>query len=1614
MLATSLVLGLSATNVSVYDGTYSTDWYYSNTTPSNKEFHLKSAADLAGYVYLVNSVFGGSSFNGYTIKLDCNVVWNEGNAADWINTAPKYSWTPISISQAHYASAGFDGQGHYISGLYQNDDGANHTGFIGVHGGGDLGVKNLAIVNSFFCKTSSGGSQNGNYGVGVFMSTPYNSFTFENLYTDAIVMDSSNHTGGIVGNPRSNGAICTIKNCVFAGTIISGGEYVGGMVGTNNSRKLRISNCINLGSVYGKNHVGGMVGGATSASGSAGEVIITDCINAGPVKALSGGTYAAILGNNLASHFTPSLTNCRAVDVATTVISGGTAVGGSGNASAASASLFNLASPDLSTLGGNYASSWVNHAESYPLPKNVSSMVKELGITLPTDANGRFVDKAGIDVASYDPQQAEILVANDSDLMRLAFLNQYLGATFAGQTVKLTADIVVNRGDAALWATNPPAKSWTPIHNFQGSFDGQGHAISGLYYKGSGSAALFSGVNNAKICNLMLLNSYFETTANGCAGIVAAVSGNATRIENVYCDAILRGKGHHNGGIVGVLSGGYMEMDSCVYAGSLYADMRYAAGILGNTNFNQIKITNCMNLGSVAAADELGGIVGIGGNQKGDVVANCINAGYIGSTNASYNSNIASWYMHNENDLANGGIFGTVKGNPPSETNLYKLTLDDVWLVTDFTANRLSMRYEHSLTGEESLITLRQLWGIDPAQLDTRASLFSEYSFAEDWVKTANYPMPKSVEAMMRGGGVSLKLDADGKTVQALDMTWNRGLAPVELKSSSQMALFSAMSAADSLTWAGKTVALKNDITMSGAAWTPLAGFAGTFDGQGNAIVALQVNADTETAAMFASVNGATVKDLLLKDVQITSQGKAAGLIYESKGTTAVDNVYLEGEIKAGSAAAGGIVGVASGALNVSRAVVDGSISGTADVGGIVGTHSSHLTLSDVLVAAEISGNGDGVGGLVGTSKNASQSKLSVERGLMLGKVSGASGKKQGAIIGFLTNSLYNKVFEECYALTGASATLTYGSIGISGASFAEEAALVGFALPLNGWEIVSDSYPLPSAMIADEVTKTLAVLDAKGEEDVIGWLGGEYFLPDGFTFRYVQTPPQGLTTDSFQKVKLALETDEASVRLEKPYGIGFFTKIDKASYDALDAIGAIVKVGTLITPTDYLENGVALDPQALEAAYGQNAYLDVENDNGWYNDAQKDGYYLYRGSIVDIKDKNADRPFSGAGYVQLKYSNGTLALYFGSDAPKFLNASVHELAVEGAAQSGVSEDHKAVYQSLVKKDGVESVRFLGQNRDYFKVNGRTSARTEGITVDWSGSSLEFNLDCSGTVKISAISSFATSLGDGNTKFTVYVDGVSHRTITLTNGYNKDVIIASGLSKGKHHFRLSKWAHAESAQVEFTKLVFVGELLERPADKEIYIEIIGDSISCGYGNNNGSNDGNLSYGYIAAGLLDADYSIFARSGLWLVNKGTAAIPDLYPYVSWYRDGGVPGGELYDFANARIPDVVVINLGTNDYNGNAGAASFAAAMKSFVAQIREHYGNDVPIVWAYGMMNDGYKDTICSVVEELGGAQSNNYALGFETNTSGVNSHPDTAHQKQYGQELAAYIRQLLN
>lgn len=121
------------------------------------------------------------------------------------------------------------------------------------------------------------------------------------------------------------------------------------------------------------------------------------------------------------------------------------------------------------------------------------------------------------------------------------------------------------------------------------------------------------------------------------------------------------------------------------------------------------------------------------------------------------------------------------------------------------------------------------------------------------------------------------------------------------------------------------------------------------------------------------------------------------------------------------------------------------------------------------------------------------------------------------------------------------------------------------------------------------------------------------------------------------------------------------------------------------------------------------------------------------------------------------------------------------------------------------------------------------------------------------------------------------------------------------------------------------------------AQKERFIEFIGDSITCGYGMDDenpahhfvtGTEDAARAYAYRTAQALDADYSLVSISGYGIISGYTATaeepvtaqlIPDYYEKLGFsygVYEGDVPQDFRWDFT-ARQPDLIVINLGTND-------------------------------------------------------------------------------------------------
>lgn len=180
----------------------------------------------------------------------------------------------------------------------------------------------------------------------------------------------------------------------------------------------------------------------------------------------------------------------------------------------------------------------------------------------------------------------------------LADVDQNMGANGI-----LTADIVVNEtvldADRNLISDPSNLRKWTPISgvegdnyaNYTGTFDGQNHTISGLYFNDSKtSVGLFGKIDKATICNLGVIDSFFQAKVE-----VAAVCGYSyySTIKNCYSTATINGTEEYAGGICGRQY--YSTISNCANRGRV-GGVKNAAGICG---FGYGGIVNCYNMGTV-------------------------------------------------------------------------------------------------------------------------------------------------------------------------------------------------------------------------------------------------------------------------------------------------------------------------------------------------------------------------------------------------------------------------------------------------------------------------------------------------------------------------------------------------------------------------------------------------------------------------------------------------------------------------------------------------------------------------------------------------------------------------------------------------------------------------------------------------------------------------------------------------------------------------------------------------------------------------------------------------------------------------------------------------------
>lgn len=251
---------------------------------------------------------------------------------------------------------------------------------------------------------------------------------------------------------------------------------------------------------------------------------------------------------------------------------------------------------------------------------------------------------------------------------------------------------------------------------------------------------------------------------------------------------------------------------------------------------------------------------------------------------------------------------------------------------------------------------------------------------------------------------------------------------------------YTASTAEELLAWAEAVqtdptlnITLTDNITLT-EDWTPIPNYAGTFDGGGNTITGLTINQSaTSNVGLFASIaEGGTVKNLTLKDVNITADSNAGAIAGENRGT--IENCSVSGSVTSSSnnSYVGGITG-----WNYRGTITDchssATVEGKAYVVGIAGQSDATITAcysTGSVTATKNNTTGYSfAGGVVGYSNGAVLTAC-----YATGDVKG-DGERVGGVVG---DNVYSTVIA-CYHATG-NVTGASGSIGgVAGRNYKDD-----------------------------------------------------------------------------------------------------------------------------------------------------------------------------------------------------------------------------------------------------------------------------------------------------------------------------------------------------------------------------------------------------------------------------------------------------------------------------------------------------------------------------------------------------------------------------------------------
>ena len=401
------------------------------------------------------------------------------------------------------------------------------------------------------------------------------------------------------------------------------------------------------------------------------------------------------------------------------------------------------------------------------------------------------------DTKWYDDSKNEFTISTPAQLAGLAQLVNEGTDNFSGKTIKLDANIQLNNTSGwESWETTAPANSWTPIgtqqNRFNGTFDGQGHTVSGIYISNDDGTGIgfFGYVSKSGIIqNLTVAESYIY----GNKGVGGVVGYNYDgQVLNCPNSGKVIGE-EYVGGVVGYNDGG--QVLNCPNSGKVSGSKTDfdVGGVVGR---NYGKVLNCSNSGTVDGTSNVGGIVGY---NYGGQVLNCSNSGKVSGSEiifdvggiVGYNDGGQVSNCSNSGKVSGsemifdaGGIVGYNYGGQASNCYYLEGTCDDGIGGGSGTTEKVEMKTEADYKSGDVLLLLdpeRKTWGQDfnnggyPVPLGSLSA--EEQAAAKVYSATFTYTLPDAQEESVEikyGNSDTQLTEPEVKVPDGYTFAWNK------------------------------------------------------------------------------------------------------------------------------------------------------------------------------------------------------------------------------------------------------------------------------------------------------------------------------------------------------------------------------------------------------------------------------------------------------------------------------------------------------------------------------------------------------------------------------------------------------------------------------------------------------------------------------------------------------------------------------------------------------------------------------------------------------------------------------------------------------------------------